>query len=101
MAAILDDATRLALASRIGAAVLGGYVFCWGFIAVTVASLFGLGMEFHDAEHLASILAFLIYVGVFCWAFVARRAWFAWAVLAGGGAVLAAIGSLLQHQIVS
>ncbi|HJU39300.1 MAG TPA: iron uptake protein [Tahibacter sp.] len=95
------SASRSALALRIGAAVLGGYAFCWGFIAFAMASLFGLGMKFHDAEHLAAMLAFLIYLGVFCWAFVARSLVRAWLVLAGGGALMAVAASLLQHRLVS
>ena len=97
----LASTSRSALALRIGAAVLGGYAFCWGFIAFAMAGLFGLGMKFHDAEHLAAMLAFLVYLGVFCWAFVVRSVWRAWIVLAGGGALLAAAASLLQHRLVS
>ena len=57
---------------RIAAAVLGGYAFCWGFVALGMAGLFALGMSFHDAEHLCAMLAFLLYVTVFCWAFATR-----------------------------
>lgn len=90
--------TRLTL--RIGAAVLGGYAFCWGFIALAMAGLYALGMPFQDAEHLSAMLAFLLYAALFCWAFVTRSLVRAWAVLAGGGALMAAAASLLQRALV-
>ncbi len=77
----------------------GGYAFCWGFVALGVAGLYALGMAFHDAEHLSSILAFLIYVAVFLWAFAARSLVRAWVVLLGGGAVMAGAASLIQLML--
>lgn len=90
---------RLPLLLRIAAAVLGGYVFAWGLIAFAIPALYGVGMAFHDAEHLASILAFLVYLTAFCWVFIVRSLARAWIVLAGGGAVMAAAGSFFQHLI--
>lgn len=98
---ITASTSRLAIASRIAAAVLGGYAFCWGFVALAVAGLYALGMAFHDAEHLGAILAFLLYLGAFCWAFVTPRPWRAWAVLVGGGGAMAAAASLLQYLILT
>ncbi|MCZ8093315.1 MAG: iron uptake protein [Acidovorax sp.] len=85
---------------RIAAAMLGGYAFCWGFVALSMAGLFALGMSFHDAEHLCAMLAFLLYVTVFCWAFATRSLARAWAVLAGGAALMAGAASLLQMTLV-
>ena len=85
---------------RTAAAVLGSYVFCWGFVALAMAGLFALGMSFHDAEHLSAMLAFLLYVAVFCWAFAARSLGRVWAVLAGGAGVMAGAASLLQMVLV-
>src|SRR5690606_26613262 len=85
---------------RIAAAVAGGYAFCWGFIALGVACLFALGMAFHDAESLSSMLAFLVYIGVFIWAFAAPNLNRVWLVLAGGGALMAATASLIQFILV-
>ncbi len=85
---------------RIAAAMLGGYAFCWGFVALSMAGLFALGMSFHDAEHLCAMLAFLLYVTVFCWAFAARSLARVWAVLAGGAALMAGAASLLQMALV-
>lgn len=91
---------RLQLTARIAAAVLGGYAFAWGFIAAAASVMFAAGMGFHDAEFLASMLGVLAFLVVFLWAFAARRLWVVWAVLAGGGALLAAAGSLVQSWLV-
>ncbi len=93
-------ATQWAVAGRVLAALLGGYAFCWGFIALGIAALFAVGMEFHDAEHLASMLAFLLYVGVFLWAIAARSLARVWLVLLGGGATMAALASVWQLFLV-
>jgi hypothetical protein len=87
--------------ARIAAAVLGGYAFCWGFIALGVAGLFALGMPFHDAEQLASILAFLLYLVIFLWAFATPRLLRAWALLLGGGGLMAGLASVLQQLLIS
>lgn len=91
---------RLAVVSRIAAAVLGGYALCWGFIALSMAGLFALGMPFHDAEHLSSILGIALYLVVFLWVFAARGLARVWAVLVPGSALMAGIASLLQFLLV-
>ena len=92
---------RLQVAARVGAAVIGGYAFTWGFIAAAMALLFATGMEFHDIEFLASALGLLVFLGLFLWVFATRRrTWLVWAWLLGGGALLSAIGSLVQAALV-
>ena len=80
-------------------AVLGGYAFCWGMIALCAAVTFPLGAEFHDGETLGSILALLVYPAAFLWAFAARI-WLVGAVLVGGGALMAAAASLIQMSVI-
>lgn len=95
------QAPRLRLAARVGAAVIGSYAFAWGFIAAAMALLFAAGMEFHDAEFLASALGLLLYLVVFLRAIAGRRhPARAWVLLVGGGALLAALGSLVQSAVV-
>lgn len=96
---IVKVPSRLAALWRALAAILGGYAFCWGFVALGVAGLYALGMAFHDAEHLSSILAFLVYVAVFIWAFAARSLVRVWVVLLGGGALMAGAASLIQLML--
>ncbi|MFT4179152.1 MAG: iron uptake protein [Thermomonas sp.] len=87
---------RAQIAARVGAATLGGYAFAWGFIATCMSLLFAAGMAFHDAEFLAMLLGVLAFLAAFLWAFAVRRLWMAWALLLGGGALLATIGTLVQ-----
>jgi hypothetical protein len=90
----------LPLLSRIAAAVVGGYAFCWGFVALGLAGFYAAGMAFHDAEHLSSILGLLLYLVAFCWTFAVPRVGRAWALLLGGGALMAGIAALIQRAIV-
>ncbi len=65
--------TRLHIAARVAAAVLGGYAFAWGVVAAVTSLSFAIGMEFHDAEFLGAVVGLLAYLTVFLWAFAARR----------------------------
>ena len=93
-------APRLRIASRVGAAVLGGYAFTWGFIALSTALLSKAGMGFHDAEFLSSLIGVLAFLGALLGAIAARRLWPVWAVLLGGGALLAGVGSAVQAALI-
>lgn len=97
----LKQVWRSAALWRVAAAVLGGYAFCWGLIALGVAGLFALGMPFEDAEQLSSMLAWLAYLVAFLWAFGAARLAPVWTVLAGGGALMAGLASLLQFFLMN
>ncbi|MFT3967246.1 MAG: hypothetical protein QM690_15325 [Sphingobium sp.] len=90
---------HLTLATRILVAILGGYAFCWGVIALSAAATFPLGAEFHDGEALGSILALLLYPVAFLWAFAARRVWLIGGALVGGGALMTAAASLIQMTV--
>ena len=91
--------TPRVIIARTLTALLGGYAFVWGFIAFGMAGLFASGMSFHDTEHLCAILGLLIYAIVFMWTFAARNLVRVAVILFGGGAVMAALGSLIQHQL--
>lgn len=91
-----SHAPRLHLAARVGAAVLGGYAFAWGVVALGAAALFAAGMGFHDAEFLASMIGILAYLVVFLWAIATPRPGRCWLVLTGGGALMAAAASAVQ-----
>ena len=84
---------------RVAAALAGGYAFTWGVIALGMAALFGAGMAFHDAQGLASLLGFLVFLCAFLWAFAARSLPTVWAVLAGGGVLMSAAASWLQSVL--
>lgn len=100
MAAAPKGARRLMpLFSRIAAAVFGGYAFCWGFIALVIATGYAGGLSFHDAEHLGSMLGMLVYLIAFCWAICARSLTRVWSVLLIGGAAMAGAASLVQRSM--
>ena len=84
-------AGALQIAARIAAAVLGGWVFVWGFVTLGIALLLRAGMPYDDARTLMYLLAFLVYLGAFCWAFATRGALRASVVLGGGGAAMTAL----------
>lgn len=86
--------------SRIAAAVLGGYAFTWGFTTLGIAGLVALGVEYHDAEAGTLILAFLVFLGMFLWAFAAASVVRVWAVMAGGAAVMIGAGLALQQALI-
>lgn len=87
------------IASRVGAGVLGSYVFTWGFIALTGATLLRAGLAFHEATDLASMLGFLVYVTALCFAFIGASLARVWMLLAGGGALMSAAGWWLSRSL--
>jgi hypothetical protein len=84
--------TPLHIALRVAAAVIGGYAFTWGFIALGVPLLAAAGMRFGDANTLSAMLGFLVLLVAFCWAFSAPSLVRIWNVLAGGGALMTLAG---------
>lgn len=84
---------------RVGAAVLGGYAFAWGLVALATCGLFAAGLDFHDAEFLGAVVGLLGYLAVFLWAVATPRLARAWAVLLMGGALMAALASYLQSLL--
>lgn len=93
-------AARLQVIARIGAAVIGGYAFAWGFVAAGASLMFAAGMGFHDAEFLASLLGVLAFLAVFLWAIAAKRPWRAWLLLLAAGGLLSLVASLVQRSLV-
>jgi hypothetical protein len=89
--------TTLHIASRITASFAGGYFFVWGITTLGIGLAVLLGMPYAEAQTLLYMLAFLIYVGVFCWAYVASSLTKVWIVLAGGGLVMTILGWWLGH----
>lgn len=91
--------SRWHVTSRVLAGVVGSYVFTWGFIALLATSLLSLGVEFHEATNLAAMLGFLVYLGAFCYAFVAEALGRVWFILAGGGALMTLAGWWLSRSL--
>lgn len=87
------------LTNRVLAAIVGGYLFCWGAASLGVAGAVALGAPYEQAHQLAMLLVFLLYLFVFCWAFVGRSLWIIWLLLAGGGGLMTAVATLLAHHL--
>ncbi len=91
---------RVRIASRIAASMLGGYAFVWGFTTLGIVLGLALGMSYGEAQTLLFLLAFLVLLVCFCWAFAAQSLARVWAVLAGGGAVMTGSAWLLSRVLV-
>lgn len=78
----------LPVTSRVLAAVVGSYVFTWGFTALVVALHLASGADYDEGLTLAYLLAFLAYLAVFLWAFATKGTMRIWIILAGGGAAM-------------
>lgn len=99
MATVSPTLSTRHIIGRIAAGILGGYAFVWGAIALLHAGLYALGMPFHDAEHLSSIIGFLLYLILFLWAFAAQNLTKVWLIFVGGGLAMTASASLIQHLL--
>lgn len=97
----MNSQAALQTTNRIIAAILGGYAFTWGFSVLGITSLVALGIDFHEAETGLSLIAFLVFLGLFLWAFAAKSMIRVWLVLAGGAAIMMLFGTLLQNSLLS
>lgn len=88
------------VAGRICASLVGGWVFVWGFATLFITTLVAAGQTYEEARIAAMLLAFLVFLAAFCWAFVAASLTRVWAVLAGGGALMTGIAWLAQRALV-
>jgi hypothetical protein len=88
-----------AIVSRILAAVVGGWGFTWGFVTLGIALLVAGGMGYHDAQTLVYLLAFLVYLVFFLWAFSEASLRRVWLVLAGGGAAMTGLAWWITQSL--
>lgn len=91
--------SSLHIVSRVGASVLGSYVFTWGFIALGSTLLLSAGLAFHEATDLPSMLGFLVFLAAFCFAFIAASLARVWLVLLGGGLLMTLAGWLVSRSL--
>jgi membrane-bound ClpP family serine protease len=85
--------------SRVAAGLLGSYAFVWGFAMALTGVLMRAGMPYDEALTLVYLLAFIVYLVAFCWAFAARSLARVWVVLAGGGALMSVAGWALTRGL--
>jgi hypothetical protein len=99
--AMTRGAWRLApIALRVGAALLGGWAFTWGFVSLVVTGGVALGARYQQAHTTAMLLAFLVFLVALCWAFAAASVARVWVVLAGGALLMTAGAWWLQRSLV-
>lgn len=89
---------RLQMVSRVAAGVFGGWAFVWGFATLGIATLLRTGLSYQDAQTLVYLLAFLVYLAAFCWAFAAASATRVWLLLLGGGLTMTALAWALLRS---
>lgn len=94
-----DSFSARHIVSRVAASLLGGYACTWGFAALGIAGLMTLGMPFGDAQTLTMLLAFLVFLTVFCWAYAAPSVKRVWAMLVGSGVAMTLAGWLLSRTL--
>jgi hypothetical protein len=82
---------RLAVTSRVLAAVLGGYVVA---ALASVSLSLWLPMARSEAVVTGMMTSFLVYLVAVLWCFACRSAWQAWCGLIVPGLVLAAVSGL-------
>lgn len=87
--------------ARVAAGILGSYAFTWALTAAGVAALVGLGVPYHDAEMGMILLAFLVFLGLFLWSFIAIRIARVWVVLACGASLLLTAAWCIQRALLS
>lgn len=85
--------------NRIAASLVGGYAFTWGFTAMGIAGLVALGVDFHEAETGVLLVAFLVFLSIFLWAFATASVLRVWVFLGGGGVLLTTAAWALQRAL--
>ncbi len=96
---VTNHRQRLSLGSRVLAGLLGSYVFTWGCVALVVALGLVQGMDYDEMLTLAYLLAFLVYLCAFLWAFAAASLLRVWLVLAGGGVAMSGAARWLTSML--
>ena len=77
--------------------MVGSYGFVWGFASLATTLGVTNGMPYAEARTLAFLLAFLVFLACFCWAFAAAGLARVWTVLGGGGALMTGAALLLAR----
>lgn len=80
---------------------IGSFAFTWGFVALGVAGLVALGVDYHEAEVALMLLAFLVFLPLFLWSFASPRQGRVMALLFGGAAVMTAAAWAIQRALLT
>jgi hypothetical protein len=88
-------------AARLVITLVGSFAFTWGFVALGVAGLVALGVEYHEAEVSLMLLAILVFLPLFLWSFASPRQLRVTALLFGGAGVMTATAWTLQRVVLT
>lgn len=93
------DPSAAQILSRVLVGLAGVYAFVWGFATLGITLLVVSGMGYEEAWKLVMLLAFLVFLGLFCWTFAAASLTRVWIVLLGGGGTMTLAGWLLLRHL--
>jgi hypothetical protein len=85
--------------ARVAASLFGSYALVWGFVSLGIPLGVAGGMPYEDSQTLLFMLAFLLFVACFCWAFTAHSATRVWLCFLGGGSLTTLLGWLLASKL--
>lgn len=81
--------------------LIASFGFTWGFVALGVAGTTALGADYHESERALMLLAFVVFLPLFLWAFASARPGRALLLLATGGAGMATAAWALQRTLLA
>lgn len=88
--------TKVAIAARVGIAIVGTYAATWGLVAAAAALLAATGMARSEAAMASFLVGLIAYLALLLWAFAARRLVVVTIVFALLGVGGIAVAGLLQ-----
>lgn len=94
------DPSVLQIVSRIVAGVGGGWAFTWGVVVLCISLLVAAGVPYDDARTFLYLLAFVLFLVLFLWAFAAKSLLRVWVVLAGGSALMTGAAWWVSRSLV-
>lgn len=89
------------MATSLVSAIVGSYAFTWGFVALGVAGLTALVVDYHEAELTLMLLAFLVFLPLFLWSFASPRQGRVMALLFGGAAFMVSAAWAIQRAVLT
>jgi hypothetical protein len=81
--------------------LIGSFASTWSFVALGVAGLVALGVDYHEAEVTLMLLAFLVFLPLFLWSFASPRQGRVMALLFGGAALMTASAWAIQRAVLA
>jgi hypothetical protein len=97
----LPPSSHVAKSRQALLSLAASFGFTWGFVALGVAGLATLGMDYHESEKGLMLLAFVVFLTLFLWAFASARPARALVLLGAGAAGMTAAAWALQRAVLA